>query len=205
MSVRIELMPDPVRRGLASSGGITCEQEALITVDRATFEEIWTPSTLELLARSYWDYIRDRTLGAIRVVYRGEEPVVALFGRIPLLRFRAPVFSTADREASVRWPIEKGLLVSREGRGQGYLRIAAIREGGDGSENPRLRVSSTVSNFYPWIRGTGWFARAGTWIYSQTQLRIHIAVTRGFLRSLDGIPGEVIRRGAGPQSPESSS
>ena len=200
MSVRIELMPDPVRRGLASTGGVTCEQEALITVDRSTFEQIWTPSTLELLARSYWEYIRSRTLGAIRVVYRGDEPVVALFGKVPLLRFQAPVFSTADSEASVQWPIEKGLLVSREGRGQGYLRIAAIRESGSTEECPQLRVSSTVSNFYPWIRGAGWFARTGTWIYSQTQLRIHIAVTKGFLRSLDEIPDEVIRRGAGPQS-----
>ena len=32
MSVQIELMPDPVRRGLSATGGITCEQEALITV-----------------------------------------------------------------------------------------------------------------------------------------------------------------------------
>ena len=205
MSVRIELMPDPVRHGLARTGGVTCEQEALITVDRATFEAIWTPSTLELLARSYWDFIRRRTLGAIRVAYRGEEPKVALFGRIPLLRFRAPLFSTGDREASVQWPIEKGLLVSREGRGQGYLRIAVDREAGSSAECPQLRVSSTVSNFYPWIRGTGWFARTGTWIYSQTQLRIHIAVTRGFLRSLDEIPDEVLRRGVGPQAPDSSS
>ena len=200
MSVRIELMPDPIRQGLAKSGGVTCVQEALITVDRATFEEIWTPSTLELLARSYWAYIRRRTLGAIRVVYRGEAPVVALFGRIPLLRFQPPVFSTGDREASVQWPIEKGLLVSREGRGQGYLRISAARESGGSEDHPQLRVSSSVSNFYPWIRGAVWFARMGTWIYSQTQLRIHIAVTKGFLRSLDEIPAEVIHRGAGSQS-----
>ncbi|MDQ5895304.1 MAG: hypothetical protein QG596_1565 [Actinomycetota bacterium] len=200
MSVRIELMPDPIRHGLARSGGVTCEQAALITVDRATFEEIWTPSTLELLARSYWAFIRRRTLGTIRVVYRGEAPVVALFGRIPLLRFQPPVFSTGDREASVQWPIEKGLLVSQEGRGQGYLRIGAVRESGGSKDHPQLRVSSSVSNFYPWIRGAGWFARTGTWIYSQTQLRIHIAVTKGFLRSLDGIPAEVIHRGAGSQS-----
>ena len=199
MGVRIELMPDPSLHGLAATGGVTCEQEALITVDQATFEAIWTPSTLELLARSYWDYIRRRTLGAIRVTHQGEGPVVALFGRIPLLRFQPPVFSTAAREASVHWPIEKGMQVSREGRGQGYLRIAASREGGSREGDPRLRVSSTVSNFYPWIRGAGWFSRTGTWIYSQTQLRIHIAVTRGFLRSLDGIPEEVLQRGAEPQ------
>ncbi|MBN8868402.1 MAG: hypothetical protein J0H66_00810 [Solirubrobacterales bacterium] len=200
MGVRIELMPDPVRRGLSATGGITCEQEALVTVDRRTFREVWTPSTLELFARSYWDFVRRRTLGAIRVTYSGGEPTVALLGRIPLLRFRRPVFSTESDRASVEWPIERGLLVTRDGRGRGYLRIAAEREPSDDSE-PRLRVSSTVSNFYPWIRGTGRFAKLGTWIYSQTQLRVHIAVTRGFLRSLDGLPAEVLRRGVNPGRP----
>lgn len=198
MSVQIELMPDPVRRGLSATGGITCEQEALITVDRETFREIWTPSTLELFARSYWEFIRRRTLGTIRVVYNGGKPTVALFGKLPLLRFSQPVLTTGNERASVEWPIEQGMLVARDGRGQGFLRIAAEREPGDESE-PKLRVSSTVSNFYPWIRGTGRFADLGTWIYSQTQLRIHIAVTRGFLESLDELPEEVIRRGITPE------
>jgi hypothetical protein len=38
-----------------------------------------------------------------------------------------------------------------------------------------------VQNFYPWLRGSGPFARVGVWIYAQTQQRIHRAVTRGFL------------------------
>jgi hypothetical protein len=153
------------------------------------------------LARSYWDFIRRRTLGTIRVAYREGEPAVTLVGRIPLLRFRPPVFSTGSEKASVEWPIERGLLVARDGRDQGFLRIAAEREPGDGAES-RLRVSSTVSNFYPWIRGSGRFAELGTWIYSQTQLRIHIAVTRGFLRSLDDLPDEVLRRGVKPGRPD---
>lgn len=200
MGVRIELMPDPSLRGLASTGGVTCEQEALITVDPATFEAIWTPSTLELLARSYWDYIRRRTMGTIRVTYREGKPTVALLGRFPLLRFRTPDFTTSPDLASVEWPIEKGILVARDGRGRGFLRIAAERQSGDVENERQLRVSSTVSNFYPWIRGGGKFARLGTWIYAQTQLRIHIAVTRGFLRSLDAIPDEVLRRGVPPAS-----
>lgn len=199
MSVRVELRPDPVRRGLALTGGVTCEQEALVTVDRETFEQIWTPSTLELLARTYWDYIRKRSLGTIRVTYTGGNPTVALFGRVPLLRFRPPVFVTSPEKASVEWPIDRGLLVSRNGRDKGFLRIAAIRAD-EGPDFPTLRVCSTVSNFYPWIRGTGRFARFGTWLYSQTQLRIHIAVTRGFLSSLDELPDEVLRRGVEPGS-----
>jgi hypothetical protein len=41
-----------------------------------------------------------------------------------------------------------------------------------------------VENFYPSFRGGGRFARFGSLLYSQTQLRIHRWVTRGFLRSL---------------------
>jgi hypothetical protein len=41
-----------------------------------------------------------------------------------------------------------------------------------------------VRNFYPWLRGSGAFARVGVWIYAQTQQRIHRAVTRGFLERL---------------------
>lgn len=200
MSVRIELMPDPVRRGLASHGGITCEQEALITVDRETLAGIWTPSTLELLARFYWRYIERRTFGLIRVRYTGEDQTVALFGRLPLLRFRPPEFVTGDEQASVKWPIDRGLLVAKDGEGQGFLRISVLRSEEDDPECPTIRVSSTVSNFYPWIRGTGRFARLGTWLYSQTQLRVHIAVTRGFLASLEDLPDEVIRRGVTPGS-----
>jgi len=200
MGVRIELMPDPVRHGLARTGGVTCEQEALITVDRETFDQIWTPSTLELLARSYWDYIRRRTLSLIRVRYREDSQTVTLLGRVPLLRFRTPVFSTGDDRASIEWPVERGLLVARDGRGQGYLRIEASRSESEDAECPALTVSSTVSNFYPWLRGSGRFARFGTWLYSQTQLRIHILVTKGFLRSLDELPEEVLRRGVAPGS-----
>jgi hypothetical protein len=48
----------------------------------------------------------------------------------------------------------------------------------------RIHVRMEVQNFYPWLRGTGPFARVGVWIYAQTQQRIHRAVTRGFLRRL---------------------
>jgi hypothetical protein len=61
-----------------------------------------------------------------------------------------------------------------------------------------MTVTSEVVNFYPWIRGTGWFSRLGTWIYSQTQLRIHMWLTRGYLRSLRDVPEEVLRAGEDP-------
>jgi len=203
VSVEIELLPDPVRHGLATSGGVKCTQTAVITVDQEIFEQIWTPSTLDLLARSYWDFIRRRTLGAIRVAYRPDSQTVVLFSRhIPLLTFRSPEFQTGTDEASVTWPIERGLLVARAGRDQGFLRIAVEHSGEceDRPDRQRLVVTSEVSNFYPWIRGSRWFARLGTWIYSQTQLRTHIRVTKGFLRSLESLPDEVLKQGQGPDA-----
>mgnify|MGYP006928176932 CR=1 FL=1 len=202
MSVKIELMPDPVRHGLATTGGIRCEQSAVITVDQAVFEQIWTPTTLELLARSYWSFTRRRTFGLIRVVYRpGSQTVVILSRRIPLLTFRAPVFKTANDEAWVEWPIERGLLVASAGRDKGFLRITVSHQGEcDPPGRQRLLVTSDVSNFYPWIRGRSWFSSLGTWIYSQTQLRSHIWITKGFLRSLEDLPDEVLKAGEEPES-----
>jgi hypothetical protein len=41
-----------------------------------------------------------------------------------------------------------------------------------------------VEGYYPRLRGSGWLAPAGTWLYGQTQARIHTLVMRGFLRSM---------------------
>ncbi|MBK5111581.1 MAG: hypothetical protein JJE10_09540 [Thermoleophilia bacterium] len=198
MKVEIELMPDPVRRGIAAEGPVQCAQSALLTVDDDVLDQIWTPSTLELLARSYWKFLRERTFGAVRVSYGPDSRSVVLFSdRVPLLRFGAPQFSTGSDSGTVEWPIESGLLVARAGRKKGYLRIEVSRQGNAGSQVARqsVRITSEVANFYPWIRGAGAFARLGTWIYSQTQLRAHIWMTRGFLRSLTDLPNEVLRAG----------
>jgi hypothetical protein len=119
---------------------------------------------------------------------------------IPLLKFLEPQFEVGGDYGLVKWPINRGLLVAREGRGQGYLKIEVRRDeqrpSADGRES--MTVTSEVVNFYPWIRGTGWFSRLGTWIYSQTQLRIHMWLTRGYLRSLRDVPEEVLRAGEDP-------
>ncbi|MCB0828403.1 MAG: hypothetical protein KDB62_06315 [Solirubrobacterales bacterium] len=211
MKAEIELLPDPVRRGIAAEGPVQCAQSALLTVDGEALEQIWTPSTLELLARSYWRFLNRRTFGAVRVIYAPESRSVVLFSsRVPLLRFGAPRFSTGADAGVVEWPIEAGLLVARAGRRRGYLRIEVRRRdrpGTDAGDRGRtgpesVLITSEVANFYPWIRGSGPFARLGTWIYSQTQLRAHIWITRGFLRSLSGLTDEALSAGgvAGPDA-----
>jgi hypothetical protein len=203
MSVEIDLMPDPVRRDLARTGPISCAQTALITVEDDLFEQLWTPSTLELLARSYWRFVRRRSFGVIRMSYGpGSRSVNLISRRIPLLRFRNPEFETGPDFGRVRWPIDRGLLVAGGDLGNGYLTIEVRRDGERPVEKGHraMTVTSEVANFYPWLRGTGRFARTGTWLYAQTQLRIHLWITRGYLRSLADLPASVIREGEDPEA-----
>lgn len=190
--VEVRLLPDPVRREVPRSGAVESEQRAEIDVPETVMAELWRPETLERLARAYWRWLNRISLGLLRVVYEPDaRTVVLLFRPFALLRFHTPEYETDESRGVVRWRIERGLLVASEGRGRGFLRISVERlhdAGESGAPVPpghvRLRVSSAVANFYPWLRGTNWFSRFGTWLYSQTQLRIHILITNGFLRSL---------------------
>lgn len=170
------------------SGAVGSVQEAEITVERSFLERIWTADNLELLARGYWAFLRRMSLGIIRVQYAAASRTVAAFGKIPLLRFGAPRYETEEGRGQVTWPIDRGLLVAREGRGKGALRVSVERcdrDGADaGPDRVRLIAKVEVENFYPGLRGRGRFARIGAWFYAQTQLRIHVIVCNAYLRSL---------------------
>ena len=154
---------------------------------REMLEQMWQPEYLERLAHAYWRYLTRVSLGLIRIFYApGSRTVGLLSRRIPLLRFRRPEYIAAGEMARVTWRIERGMLVVPRAR-PGLLanrrapaRIRAAPRRG----NERVLVRTEVSNFYPFIRGGGWFARIGVWVYNFTQLRIHVWITHGFLRSL---------------------
>jgi hypothetical protein len=96
-----------------------------------------------------------------------------------------PEYTIGPGLGQVTWRIERGLLVAPNGRGQGMLRITVrSADPDDSAKNVCVHVRTEVSNFYPFLRGGGWFARIGVQIYSATQVRIHTWVTHGFLRSL---------------------
>lgn len=201
MSVEIEILPDPIGRSPARDGPIECAQAAVVTVDDELFKRIWTPSTLEFLARSYWRFLQRRSLGLIKIGFGPDSRSIHLLSRrVTLLTFHAPRFESGADFGSIEWPIDQGMLVAPKGRGKGYLKIDVRHSDGSsaGPGRERLIVTSEVANFYPWLRGSGWFARLGTWLYSQTQLRIHIWITKGFLRSLRSLPAAVISRGEDP-------
>jgi hypothetical protein len=175
------------------SGAVSSVQEAEVTLPRGVLEALWRPEYLERLARAYWRHINRATLGLVRIVYAPSSRAAVLLTRhLPLLTFRAPRYEATAARGVVTWPIERGLLVAREGHSDGFLRITVERDdlaatagnGAGAAEEVRLTVRLEVRNFYPWLRGEGRFARLGAWIYSQTQLRIHVLVCNAFLRSL---------------------
>jgi hypothetical protein len=188
----VRILREPERDEVSETGAVSSVQEADAAVPCDLLDRLWKPEYLERLARSYWRFLTRISLGLIRVVYAPDSRTVVLLSRhLPLLRFRRPEYEASGEKGAVTWRIERGLLVAQEGRDRGFLRIDVERrrdpgprglDPGPGCELVRVRVE--VRNFYPWIRGRGRFARFGTWLYSNTQLRIHSLVCRLFLRSL---------------------
>jgi hypothetical protein len=198
---RVRLVRSGQVERVPETGAVASVQEAEVTISRELVAELWQPEYLERLARAYWAWLSRATLGLIRVVY-GEDSrdVVLLHPRLRLLTFRAPEYETGAGLGCVTWGIERGLLVAPEGRGAaGFLRIRVERPVAPTAADAAietLRVRLEVRNFYPWLRGSGRFARFGAWLYGQTQLRIHVLVCNGFLRSLERLDLPPSRIGA---------
>ncbi|HMJ36810.1 MAG TPA: hypothetical protein VK501_23095 [Baekduia sp.] len=163
-----------------ADGAVRSIQGADIVLPRQLCDELWTTETLERLARTYWAYLTRVTGGLIRVYYtEGERYVSLLFKPLKLLTFRAPEYETEADRGIVRWRIEKGLLVAPSGRkGDGYLEID-VRRDRDDPDQAHIHVEVEVANFYPAIA-----SRLGRFLYTNTQSRIHVIVTHGFLRRL---------------------
>jgi hypothetical protein len=121
------------------------------------------------------------TLGLIRVRYTADERSLVLVAPpLRLVTFHAPEYEMDPARGLVRWRIARGLLVARRGRGGGgYLQIEVRRSPTEDPAVVRLHVEVEVANFYPSIASA--ISRR---VYELTQSRIHVLVTRGFLRSL---------------------
>jgi hypothetical protein len=117
----------------------------------------------------------------IRVIYTPTERAVVLLTRpFVLLRFSAPEYDMRADRGLVRWWIKSGLLVARRGCDRnGYLQIEVERRPADEPGRSVAHVRVEVANFYPAIA-----FGISQWFYRETQSRIHVLVTHGFLRSL---------------------
>jgi len=173
------VIADPEQHTVMDRGGaVRSVQAANVDMPEAELDRLWSPVNLERLARTYWKYLSRVTLGLIRVTYTENERLVVFIGRpLVLLRFHAPNYELTAGRGIVRWGIQDGLLVSR--RHEGYLEIDVRRLESDRQGYGRVHVEVEVANFYPAI--ATFVAR---WFYKQTQSRIHVLVTHGFLRSL---------------------
>src|SRR5271165_6170093 len=165
----------------ADTGAVRSVQRADLTISAAALAEIWTPAHLERLARTYWRFLTRVTLGLVRVRYTDtERSVVLLASPLRLLTFHAPEYEMDPTRGMVRWRIARGVLVAGQGRDAGgYLQIEVRRSPGERPDQAHLHVEVEVANFYPSIASR--FSRR---LYDATQSRIHVMITRGFLRSL---------------------
>jgi hypothetical protein len=173
---------DPIEHTVMDEhGAVRSTQAADISMPVQALEALWNPMHLERLARTYWSYLSKVTLGLIRVVYTETERMVVLIARpIVLLRFRAPDYALDSDRGIVRWRIRDGLLVASEGHeGDGYLEIDVRRLPPDEPGRAKVHVEVEIASFYPAIA-----LRIARWFYTQTQSRIHVLVTHGFLKSL---------------------
>jgi hypothetical protein len=173
------VIADPERHTVMDErGAVRSIQAANVDMPVAELEKLWSPANLERLARTYWKYLSRVTFGIIRVTYTEDERAVVLIGRpFVLLRFRPPAYDMSADRGIVQWRIQDGILVSR--RNEGYLEIDVRRMASERQGYGRVHVEVEVANFYPAI--ATWVAR---WFYANTQSRIHVIVTHGFLRSL---------------------
>jgi hypothetical protein len=159
-------------------GGVRSIQAANVSMPAGDMPPYWTPMYLERLARTYWKFLSRVSLGLIRVEYaENERRVVFLRRPFVLLRFHAPEYKTSENRGIVRWRIQDGVLVDK--RDEGYLEIDVRRGAAERPGYEQAHVEVEVANFYPRI--ATWVAR---WFYRETQSRIHVLVTHGFLRSL---------------------
>jgi hypothetical protein len=159
-------------------GSVRSVQAANVDMPAADLERLWNPRHLENLARTYWKYLSRISLGLIRVAYSDSERAVVFITRpFVLLRFHPPDYELSPNRGIVRWRIRDGILVAK--RDEGFLEIDVRKGESDRPGYGRVHVEVEVANFYPMLA-----TRIARWFYANTQSRIHVLVTHGFLKSL---------------------
>ena len=140
MSAELRLYPDRLGK-VPRTGAVESVQEAELRLDEPA-SSVVNRGFLERAARAYWRLITRLTLGLIRVTSDGGDQCVVLIGRpFVLLRFHAPEYEVSEGRGSVIWRIKRGILVSREGRDSGSLRLAvAAADGAEGRCRVHVRM-----------------------------------------------------------------
>jgi hypothetical protein len=168
-----------------ATGSVYSVQSASITTPTERLDASWDPAHLERLADLYWLYMEKTSLGLIRVFQNERGRYVCFLSRhLPLLGFQEPEWEVGETTGVVRWPIDRGLLISRKGRGRGTLEIEVRRQDDvedhpDGTSMSHAQIQLEVEGFYPSMSsGLAYL------VYRQTQSRYHVLLAYGFLHSL---------------------
>jgi hypothetical protein len=166
---------------ISADGAARSVQAAELTIPTGELLELWSPETLERLARTYWRFLERCSLGLIRVRYGEHERSVVLIWRpLVLIRFDPPQYELGSDRGVVRWQIRGGALVShRQNRRGGFLQIDVRRMDSPREGYQAIHIEVAVLSFYPAIANV-----LGPGLYAATQSAIHVLVTHGFLRSL---------------------
>lgn len=160
------------------TGAVRSTQAVAVLVAREALVGITGAAGMEWLGRTYWSFLRRVTLGLVRTRAPERSPTL-MVGPLRLMSFGAPEYDARPGRARVRWRIEHGLLVALAGRdGQGHLQLGLRRGPDAGGERSWLELEVEVAGFHPAL------ARLSRRLYEQTQARVHVRVTRSFLRSL---------------------
>ena len=160
------------------AGAVRSIQAANVDMPESELDRLWAARHLENLARTYWRFLSRISLGLIRVAYSDTERAVVFIARpFVLLRFHPPDYELSGNRGVVRWRIRDGILVAT--RDEGFLEIDVRRMESDRPGYGRVHVEVEVSNFYPALA-----LKIARWFYANTQSRIHVLVTHGFLKSL---------------------
>ena len=165
-----------------ADGAARSVQAAELTIPADALVELWTPATLERLARTYWRFLERCSLGLIRVRYSEHERAVVLLCR--------PLVLIALRPARVRarrGPRPRALADPRRraclpppGRRGGFLQIDVRRLDDSRARLPGDPRRGRRAQLLPGDRERA----LATGLYAATQSAIHVTVTHGFLRSL---------------------
>ena len=131
------------------------------------------------LGRRYLDEVRLFTRGLVRPRWTEHEVVLAVAGRVPLLRFGPPEVAVGGERVECRFPIRGGLLAARPG---GSL-VIAQRAGG------RRELELLVAGYFPRLGGSTRKRSLRRALYGGVQARAHRAISRRFLERAAGAQG----------------
>lgn len=132
-----------------------------------------SPAAAAAAGQRYWGFLRRFGLGLLQVKQRSDGGVQIKALGLLLLAFGVPSIVADDGGFAVRYPIELGAVVQRQGRGQGYLQI------GLGAQ----RVSMAVEGYYSALVGPRRNPLRVAF-YLATQSALHLLVARLFLQEL---------------------